>query len=157
MHRLLRPSLLAAAALTLAAGAAEAQLPLLDVRVGAHAVLPTGDLGDAYDAGFGAYGRIGLPVGPVKLMASATFNRFTGVGSALTGDLDVVSVQVGPHFGLAMLDVGLEGGWFSQFQDMGFAPNVSLKLLRFEVTASYSTTFKDPTGAWMTLGAGFRF
>ena len=134
-----------------------AQIPGLDIRLGAHALVPTADLADFYEAGFGAYGRIGLPVGPAKLMASATWNRLRGVSAMATTDLDVLSAQVGPHFGTGILDIGVEAAYFSQFQELGVAPNVSLKLLRYEVTASYNTTFQDPKGSWLTLGLGVRF
>jgi hypothetical protein len=153
----MRRCLLLLGLVALVAPAATAQLPLLDVRLGAHAVLPTGDLGDAYDTGFGVYGRVGAPVGPLKLMASASWNRLKGISVASTSDLDVVTVTVGPHFGMAMLDIGIEGGYFSQFDKFGAAPNVSLKLLRYELTASYNATFQDPKGSWITVGAGLRF
>ncbi|MDH5233635.1 MAG: hypothetical protein OEW77_01670 [Gemmatimonadota bacterium] len=153
----MRRCLLVIGFVTLVAPAATAQLPVLDLRLGAHAGMPTGDLGDAYDTGFGVYGRLGAPVGPLKLMASATWNRLKGIATASTTDLDVVTVTAGPHFGMAMLDVGIEGGYFSQFQEFGASPNVSLKLLRYELTASYNMTFQDPKGSWLTLGAGLRF
>ena len=153
----MRRTLLALGLVALVAPAATAQIPVLDVRVGAHAVMPSGDLGDAYDAGFGAYGRIGAPVGPLKLMASVTWNRFKGISTASTTDLDVVTVQGGPHFSFALLDLGIEAGYFSQFEQAGISPNLSLKLLRYEVTASYNATFNDPKGSWLTIGAGLRF
>lgn len=134
-----------------------AQLPVLDLRVGAHAVVPTADLGDFYDPGFGVYGRVGMPVGPVQLVASATWSRLGGIATAATTDLDIVSGQVGPHFTVAMFDLGAEVAYFSQFQEIGLAPNVSLRLGRFDLTASYNTTFKEPTGSWLTVGAGLRF
>lgn len=152
-------TLLVASALAsaLAAAPVAAQVPVLDLRVGAQAVVPTGELADFYDPGFGVYGRVGMPVGPVQLMASATWSRLRGIATAATTDLDVVSGQVGPHFAVAMFDLGAEVAYFSQFQEVGIAPNVSLRLGRFDLTASYSTTFKEPTGSWLTVGAGLRF
>jgi hypothetical protein len=154
--RMIRRSLAALGLAALFAAPAAAQLPLLDVRVGAHAVLPTGDLDDAFDAGFGAYGRIGAPIGPVKLMASVTWNRLKSA-NPLVEDTDVVTLTAGPHFSLAMLDIGIEGGYFSEFEEFGLAPNVSIGLLKFDLTASYHTTLEDPRGSWMTVGLGFRF
>lgn len=151
-----RRLMLAALATAAVAAPAAAQVPLLDVRIGAHAAIPTGDLGDAYDAGVGAYGRIGLPVGPVKLMGSVTWNRLKAA-SPLIDDVDFITVTGGPHFGMMMFDVGIEGGYFGEFEEFGLSPNVSLKLLKLDVTASYNTTLKDPRGSWMTLGVGLRF
>ncbi|MBL8995780.1 MAG: hypothetical protein KJZ74_12465 [Gemmatimonadales bacterium] len=154
---MLRRSLQVLAVALVTSTPALAQVPGLDIRLGAHAAMPTAELGDFYDAGFGVYGRVGMPVGPVKLMASATWNRLRGIEGAGTTDLDVVSGQVGPHFSTALLDIGLEAAYFSQFQELGIAPNVSVKLLRYEITASYNTTFQDPKGSWLTFGVGLRF
>ena len=153
----MRRPLLGLGLLALVTAPAAAQVPLLDVRVGAHAVMPTSDLGDAYDTGFGVYGRVGAPIGPVKLMATLTWSRLRGITASGTTDLDVITVQAGPHFSLATLDVGVEAGYFSQFQQIGVAPNLSIELLGFDLTASYSKTFSDPKGSWITLGAGYRF
>lgn len=153
---MLRRLVLTLGLIALAAAPAAAQVPVLDIRLGAHAVVPTGDLGDVAETGFGVYGRIGAPVGPIKLMGSVTWNRLTakaGFGS----DQDVLTFQAGPHFSLAMLDVGIEGGYFSEVEEFGLTPNVSIGLLGFELTASYNTTLKDPATNWLSIGAGFRF
>lgn len=143
---------------TLLATPAAAQLPGLDVRLGAHAVIPSGDLADRYDNSFGAYGRIGAPVGPIKLMGSVTWNRFKAKsGIPLIEDEDLITIQAGPHFSLAMLDVGIEGGYISNIEEWGLMPNVSLRLGSVEVTGSYNTTFDDPKATWFSLGFGFRF
>ena len=150
---------------TLLAVPAAAQIPVLDIRLGAQAALPTGDLADAYDTGFGAYARLGAPIGPVKLMGSLTWTRLRGknvtlpiIGTVGIPDQDVVSVQVGPHFSAALLDIGVEGAYFSEFDKFGFAPNVSLGLMSMELTASYNIVFSDPSKAtWLSVGAGFRF
>ena len=156
----MRRPLLGLGLLALVTVPAAAQLPslaVLDVRVGAHAAMPTSDLGDAYDTGFGVYGRVGAPIGPVKVMATLTWSRLRGIAASGTTDLDVITVQAGPHFSLATLDVGVEAGYFSQFQQIGVAPNLSIELLGFDLTASYHKTFSDPKGSWITLGAGYRF
>src|SRR5690606_16198660 len=89
--RMIRRTFAALALATLCAAPAVAQVPVLDVRLGAHAALPSGDLGDAFDAGFGAYGRLGAPVGPLKLMASVTWNRLKAA-SPFVEDVDVVTI-----------------------------------------------------------------
>jgi hypothetical protein len=152
----LRSFALAASVSLVAAIPAQAQVPILDVRVGAHAVMPTGDLGDAYDTGFGLYGRVGAPVGPMKLMGSLTWNQFKGAGAGID-DENIITVSGGPHFSMVLLDFGLELAYFSEFEELGLSPNISLNLLRFDITASYNTTFDSPQANWMTLGAGFRF
>jgi hypothetical protein len=135
----------------------QAQIPVLDIRVGAHAALPTGDFANAVDAGIGAYGRIGVPLGIVKLMGSATYTQFKAA-NPLVEDLNIWTVQAGPHFSLLpMIDLGIEGAYFSEVEEFGFAPNVSIGLLMLDITASYNTTFKDPRANWITLGVGLRF
>ena len=146
-----------AVALLGSAAPLQAQVPLLDIRMGAHAAMPTGDLGDAFDAGFGAYGRVGAPVGPIKLMGSLTWNRLKSA-NPLVDDTDIITVQAGPHFSLMpMLDLGVEAAYFSEIEEFGLAPNLTIALLKFEVTASYNTTFDSPQANWMSLGAGIRF
>ena len=135
----------------------QAQIPLLDIRVGGHAAMPNGTFADTYDAGFGAYGRVGVPLLFFKLMGSATVTRFTAVAPT-TDDLNLFTLQAGPHFSpIPLLDLGFEGAWFSDSEEFGFAPNVSVGFLTFEATASYYTTFKDPKSSWITIGVGFRF
>jgi hypothetical protein len=153
---MIRRTLAALALAALCAAPVAAQVPVLDIRLGAHAALPTGDLGDVFDAGFGAYGRLGAPVGPIKLMASITWNRLKAA-SPLVEDVDVVTITGGPHFSAGLFDIGVEAGYYGEFEEFGFSPNVSIGLLQFDVTASYNTTLKDPRGSWMTLGLGFRF
>lgn len=142
----------------LIAAPAAAQVPALDIRVGAHATLPSADLADAQTTGYGAYGRLGAPVGPLKLFASATWNQFKGEGGA--PDTDVTTLTVGPHFSLIpMLDIGIEGGLFFGDNDseFGLSPNVSIALMKFDVTVQYNTTTKDPKATWINAGVGFRF
>lgn len=135
----------------------QAQVPLLDIRVGAQAALPTGDFADSYDAGIGAYGRVGVPLGIVKLFGSATYTQFK---SALPGseDSNIWTLQAGPHFSLLpMMDLGIEAAYFGEAEEMGLAPNISIGLLKLDITASYNTTFGDAPSNWITLGVGLRF
>lgn len=148
---------------TLLAAPAAAQLPLLDVRIGAQAVVPQGDLADTRKGGFGAYGRLGIPMGPIKLMGTATWTRLPGKTVDVLGtpvgiaDIDVVGLTVGPHFSLPMIDLGIEAGYFSKFEEIGFVPSVSLGLLNFDVMASYTIVNTDPKANWLGLGVGLRF
>lgn len=152
-------SILSAAAVMLLAGAAaplQAQVPVFDFRFGAHGAMPAGDLADTHSAGFGLYGRIGMPVGPAKLMGSFTWNLFGGEGDI--EDIDIITVQAGPHFTLLpMLDLGLEAGYFTEVGELGFSPNLSMRFMQFDVTASYNTSFGSPAVSWLTLGGGLRF
>ena len=154
---MIRRLLIASGLLAALTAPLQAQIPLLDIRLGAHAAMPSGDFANAYDAGFGAYGRVGVPLGLFKVMGSATFTRFTAA-NPLTDDQSIFTLQAGPHFSpIPLLDLGLEGAWFSEREEFGVAPNISVGLLMFEATASYYTTFKDPKANWITLGVGFRF
>lgn len=145
---------------TLLAAPAAAQLPLLDVRLGAQAVLPTGELADAYTAGFGAYGRLGVPVGPIKLMATLTWQQLKGKEILGVGveDQSFVGITAGPHFSPApMLDLGLEAGTFTEFEKFGIVPSLSVGLVKFDAMASYTMINTDPKSNYLSLGFGFRF
>ena len=145
---------------TLLAAPVAAQLPLLDVRIGAQAVMPQGDL---YKGGFGAYGRLGIPLGAIKFMGTATWTRLPGktidVFGAPVGieDQDVLGLTAGPHFSLPMLDLGVEVGYFSNFKKFGIVPSVSFGVLNFDVMASYTAVNSDPKANWLGLGVGLRF
>lgn len=148
------------AAVVLAAAVAlpaQAQVPLLDIRLGAQAALPQGDFADAYDAGLGAYARLGVPLPMFTLMGSATYTRFKAA-NPLIDDLNQVTLQVGPHFKpLPLVDLGLEAAYLTEGEEWAFAPNVSVSLLMFEATASYNRAFKSGGPSWVTLGIGIRF
>lgn len=154
---MLRRTIFAAAASLCLVSTVEAQVPVIDLRLGAHAVMPTGDLGDGFDTSFGLYGRIGAPTGPMKLMAALTWNRLKSK-SALFDDLDVITIQAGPHFALTPLaDFGVEAAYLTEFEDFGLSPSFSLSMSRFELTAAYTTTFDSPQANWISLGGGIRF
>jgi len=148
---------------TICAAPVAAQLPLLDVRIGAQAVMPQGDLGDVYKGGFGAYARLGIPLGGFKLMGTATWTRLPGKTIDVLGtpvgieDQDVIGLTVGPHVSLPMLDLGLEAGYFSNFKKAGIVPSVSFGVLNFDVMASYTIVTADPRANWIGLGVGLRF
>ena len=144
---------------TILAAPVAAQLPLLDVRIGAQAVMPQGDLADIYKGGFGAYGRLGIPLGGIKLMGTATWTRLPGktIGGLGTPDKDVIGLTAGPHLSLPMLDLGIEAGYFSNYKKVGFVPSASLGVLNFDVMLSYTIVDSDPKDNWLGLGVGLRF
>ncbi len=154
---MLRRLLAATAFVALAALPAQAQVPLLDLRVGAHAALPQGDFADAYDAGYGAYFRAGVPLAIVKLMGSVTYTQFKSA-LPIVEDASEITVQAGPHFSpIPLLDVGAEFGYLTDAKEWAFTPNVSVGFLMLEATASYNKPFNSDAGSWVTLGVGFRF
>lgn len=154
---MLRKVLLTAGLVAIASAPLQAQVPVLDIRIGAHGVLPTGDTKDAFDAGLGAYVRAGVPLLAFKLMGSATYNQFKSV-NPLVDDQNEITLQVGPHFSpIPLLDIGIEGAYFMEAEEFGLSPNISIGLLMFEATASYNTTFGNPKASWLTLGVGIRF
>lgn len=154
---MLRRILTVSALLALAAAPAQAQIPLLDIRLGAHGALPQGDFADTHDAGVGAYFRAGVPLLFFKAMGSVTYTQFKSV-NPLTDDVQEIMLQAGPHFSpLPLLDVGAEFGYTTDAKEWAFAPNVSVGLLMFEATASYVKPFKSWANSWVTLGVGLRF
>ena len=154
---MLRRLLAVSAFLALAAVPAQAQVPLLDLRVGAHAALPQGDFADAYDAGFGAYFRAGVPLLVVKMMGSVTYTQFKAA-NPLTDDISEITLQAGPHFSpIPLLDIGAEFGYLTDAKEWAFTPNVSVGFLMLEATASYNKPFESGAASWVTLGVGVRF
>lgn len=148
---------------TILAAPVAAQLPLLDVRIGAQVVMPQGDLGDLYKGGFGVYGRLGIPLGGIKLMGTATWTRLPGKTIVAFGtpvgiaDKDVIGLTAGPHLSLPMIDLGVEAGYFSNFKKVGIVPSVSFGVLNFDIMASYTIVNRDPKANWAGLGVGLRF
>lgn len=148
---------------TVLAAPAAAQIPVLDIRVGAQAVMPTGDLADLYKGGYGAYGRVGIPLGMIKLMGTATYTMLPGKTVDILGtpvgldDESVLGLAVGPHLSLPLVDAGLEFGWFSNFEKMGIVPSVSIGLGKLDIMGSYTIVNSDPKANWFGLGIGLRF
>lgn len=153
---MLRRLLAVTAFLALASVPAQAQIPLLDLRVGAHGALPQGDFADSHDAGVGAYFRAGVPLLLVKVMGSVTYTQFKAV-NPLVDDVSEITLQVGPHFSpIPLLDLGAEFAYMTDTQNWAFAPNVSVGFLMLEATASYNKPFEG-NRSWVTLGVGLRF
>jgi hypothetical protein len=153
---MLRRLLATVGLVAIAAAPLQAQIPLLDVRIGAQGALPQGDFADAYDAGIGAYARVGVPLLFFKAMASAQYTRFKSI-NPLVEDRNVLLIGAGPHFSpLPLLDVGFEAAYDSDAKEWAWNPNVSVGFLMLEATAGYVKPMKNGDG-WATLGVGFRF
>lgn len=154
---MLKRLLVAVGVLVAAAAPLHAQVPVLDVRLGGHTAMPTADFANGYESGFGLYGRIGIPLGVAKLMGGATWNRFAPKAAG-ADDLDIFTVQAGPHFFLVpLVDVGLEAAYISEVEKFGLSPSVSVGFMKAEITAAYYTTMDNPATSWLTLGVGLRF
>lgn len=154
---MLRRLLTVIAVLALAAAPAQAQIPLLDIRLGAHGALPQGDFADTHDVGVGAYFRAGVPLLLFKVMGSVTYTQFKAA-NPFTDDVQELMLQAGPHFSpLPLLDLGAEVGYTTDAKEWAFAPNVSVGLLMLEATASYVKPFKSGANSFVTLGVGLRF
>lgn len=154
---MLRRLLAVSAFLALAAAPAQAQIPLLDIRAGAHAALPQGDFANTHDVGVGAYFRAGVPLLFVKLMGSATYTQFKSA-NPLIDNVAELTLQAGPHFSpIPLLDVGAEFGYLTDAKEWAFTPNVSVGFLMLEATASYNKPFQSGAASWVTLGLGLRF
>ena len=145
------------AALTFAAAAPlAAQVPVLDIRAGVQAAMPTGDMKNGFDSGYGFYGRVGIPLATFKMMGAVTWNRFTASG--LGADTDFLTIQAGPHVSLVPLaDIGLEVAYITEAEEFGISPSVNIGFSKLELTASYTTTFASPSSSWLTVGLGIRF
>lgn len=154
---MLRRILAVSAFLALAAAPAQAQIPVLDIRAGAHAALPQGDFANTHDAGVGAYFRAGVPLLFVKMMGSVTYTQFKSA-NPLIDDVQEITLQAGPHFSpIPLLDIGAEFGYMTDAKEWAFAPNVSVGFLMLEATASYVKPFQSGAPSWVTLGVGLRF
>ncbi len=146
-------------ALLLLAQPLQAQMPGMDIRIGVQTAEPTNSLGNGYDNGFGLYTRIGAPmgVGRLSLMGAATWTRFAPK-SSLFDDLDIITLQFGPHLTLIPgLDVGLEGAFITEADKLGLVPVVSFGIPNLEATLSYTSSLSGPQYSWFALGIGFKF
>jgi hypothetical protein len=146
-----------AAALTLAAAApVAAQVPVLDIRAGGQLAMPTGDFKDAFESGYGFYGRVGIPLATFKLFGAVTWTRFSAPGAG--ADSDFFTIQAGPHVSIVPLaDVGLEVAYITEAEEFGISPSINVGFSKLELTASYTTTFANPASSWLTVGLGIRF
>lgn len=151
----------AAIAFALVAQPLQAQVPVpgMDIRIGAQTAEPTNGLGNSYDNGFGLYTRIGAPVGvgSLSLMGAATWTRFSPK-SSLFDDLDIITVQFGPHLMMVPgLDVGLEAAYITEADKLGLVPVISFGIPNLEGTLSYTSSLSGPQYSWFALGVGFKF
>ena len=153
---MLRRLLATAGLVAIAAAPLQAQIPLLDIRVGAQAVVPPSEPGLDTKIGIGAYARIGVPVLMFKLMGSASYTRFT---SPIPGadPTNMILIGGGPHFSpIPLLDLGLEATYDTDAKIWIWNPNVSVGFLMLEATAGYLKPMKGGDGL-AVVGLGFRF
>jgi hypothetical protein len=146
-----------AVALALLAHPVQAQMADLTFRVGAQTTEPTGNLGNAFDYGYGLYARAGTEPTPWSLMGAVTWTRFKGASNAIA-DVDFITAQFGPHFEFREgFDFGVELAYFTEAEEIGFVPVLSIGLVNIEATLSYNTTFQNPQASWIGLGIGLKF
>lgn len=139
-------------ALAIAPTAIPAQLPGLGLGAGVRYAAPSGDFGDALDPGYGGYLKAELRAVLIGVAAEANLTRFAGEGDA--DDATVLGIQVGPRLSLGLLKAGLDIGWYSEVEEAGYTPSLSLGLGPVEGGAGI--TFFDG-GRWFFLRAGVRF
>ncbi len=154
---MLRRLLATVGLVAIAAAPLQAQIPLLDIRVGAQAVVPPSEPGFDTEIGIGAYARVGVPVLIFKLMGSASYTR---VKSPLPGAeaTNVIMIGGGPHFSpLPLLDLGLEAAYNMDSKEWAWNPNVSVGFLMLEATAGYLKQMKGGGDGSVVVGLGFRF
>ena len=139
---------LAVATATLAVLGTASSAAALGVGVGYR--LPTGDLGDAYDGGFGANAVFEYPVAPlVSAYGDLGYTTFAGEGSR--DDIDVWSFNAGAKVNvLTLLQVGAEVGYFTEVDEFAISPYVGQGLGPLQLSARYKLTGE---AHWLDLRA----
>ncbi len=132
------------AALMILATPVHAQLGL-----GARYASPAGDFGKALDTGYGGYAKFEVNALLIGVAAEGNLTRFSGAGGLPS--TTVVGGQVGPRLGLGLLRLGLDIGWYSKVEKVGYSPNISIGLGPLDAGAGI-TFFKG--GRWVYLRAG---
>lgn len=152
MLRLVRTVLMALLLGLAPTAVASAQLPGLGLGAGVRYASPSGDFGDAIEPGYGGYLKAELGAVLIGVAAEANLTRFAGEGNA--DAVTVFGIQAGPCLSMGLLKAGLDIGWYSEIEETGYTPNLSLGLGPFEGGAGI--TFFDG-GRWLFLRAGVRF
>lgn len=154
---MLRRLLATVGLVAIAAAPLQAQIPVLDIRLGAQAVVPPSEPGFDTEIGIGAYARVGVPVLVFKLMGSASYTRMKSPIPGAEAS-NVILIGGGPHFSpVPLLDIGLEAAYNSDAEQWNWNPNVSVGLLMFEATAGYLKPMKGGGEGSVVVGLGFRF
>lgn len=128
-----------------------AQLPGMSLGVGGRWASPSGDFGDAVETGYGGYFKVELGALMLGAAAEANLTRFGGEGDA--DGVTVFGVQAGPRVGMGLFKAGLDIGWYSEIEETGYSPNLSLSLGPLDAGAGM-TFFSG--GRWLYLRAGVR-
>ncbi len=152
MLRQLRTATLSILLGALPLGSVVAQLPGIGLGAGVRYAAPSGDFGNALDPGYGGYLKAEVGALLIGVAAEANLTRFGGAGTA--DDVTVFGIQAGPRLSLGLLKAGLDIGWYSEVEETGYTPSLSLGLGPLEGGAGI--TFFDG-GRWVFLRAGVRF
>ncbi len=147
MRSIAAASVAAFAALAILVVPVEAQFGL-----GARYATPSGDFGKALDAGYGGYVKYEVSAVLIGVAAEGNLTRFSGAGDAPS--TTVAGGQIGPRLGMGLVRVGLDLGWYSKVEKVGYSPNLSVAIGPLEAGAG-ATFFKG--GRWLYLRAGLRF
>lgn len=139
--------------LAFTAAPASAQLPGvgLGLSAGARYAVPSGDFGDAVKPGYGGYVKV--EIGALMLGAAAEANITRFGGEEGFDGVTVLGIQAGPRIGMGLFKVGLDLGWYSEVEEVGYTPNISVGLGPLEAGAG-ATFFSG--GRWLYLRGGIK-
>ena len=110
--------------------------------------LPTGDLSDTHDGGFGANFVLEYPVAPtVTAYGDIGYTRFMGksleIGGTQVGDfedIDVWGFSAGAKWGLGGFFLGGEAGYFTEVDEFGLSPLIGMGVGPIELSGRYKFT-----------------
>lgn len=156
MSRVVMPALLIALGL---AAPARAGAQMIGTRgsAGVIAASPGGDFGKVQSNGIGAYAKLESSVVLVGVAAEVNVVRFGGedvAGGGSTGSKTIFGAQAGPRFSFLLGTAGIDLGYYSQFDGLGWGPAFSFAFGPLEVGAT--ATFVDG-GRWFGIRGGVRF
>ena len=159
MKLLLRGAIPAVAALCLLLpAAAEAQI---GGSVGAGVTVPSGDFGDRLENGFTVRGQLGVSLLVASVHGQVGWTRFPSkdLVNLELEDLDIFHYGVGARVGMGLFWVGLNGAYFSGFDDddddgAGIFPEVGVGLGSLEAVADYRV---DGDARWLSIRAAVKF
>lgn len=127
--------------------------------VGAGVANPLGDFGDFYGPGYTLRGQLALDLVLVDVHAQAGWSRFSAdddVSDAVDETANLTHIAVGTRFGLGLLWVGANAGYFSGDDEdgLGFFPEVGAGLGPVEAVLDVRI---DGDTKWWALRGAIRF
>ncbi len=142
-----------------AAVPATSHAQLLGTRgsAGVIAASPAGDFGRVQTNGVGAYAKLEATAVLIGIAAEVNAIRFGGKDSPDGGSTDaeiIFGAQVGPRISFLIGKAGVDLGYYTQSDGIGWAPVFTFALGPLEVGAS--ATFVE-YGRWYALRGGIRF